>query len=161
MTKFTHSIGVLLLLSLIFSVQSAMAQRRPDLPQGWEKLEVAKTTFLSRRIKLTPEEARLFWPVYDKYQEALTELRYDRQKVFLQYLGEKLDGKSDQEINAMIDADISHAEHVLAARKILIWDLRAFLPPRKIAIFLRAEREFNRELQKRLIERRMSLKKSP
>lgn len=125
------------------------AQQRPAHMPDREKIEVAKTTFLSRQMRLTPEEARLFWPVYDQYQEAIMELREDRHET-LQNLEEGLDNMSDSQINATIDAHMLHAEKTLAARKRMITSFREFLPPRKIAIFLRAEKKFNQELQQRL-----------
>jgi hypothetical protein len=143
----------LLVLAFIVLVEPGFSQRRPEPPQGRERIEVAKTTYLSRQMKLSPEEARQFWPVYDQYQEAVKALEDDRRKA-LQSMGEGLDNMNDDEINAMIDARIHHAELALAARKKMIAALREFLSPRKIAIFLRAENQFNRLLQKRLMERR-------
>lgn len=153
MNKFTQSLIVLLILVLAMVFHTLYAQQRPGLQQGRERLEVAKTTFLSRQMKLTPEEARLFWPVYDQYQEALSQLKDERLEAF-QNIAEGLENKSDQEINTMIDERLLHAEKALAARKKLVRDLREFLPPIKIAVFFRAEQQFNRELQQRMIERR-------
>ncbi|MBE0662101.1 MAG: hypothetical protein IH597_06500 [Bacteroidales bacterium] len=153
MKKFTQSLMVVPVLMIVIASHALFAQQRPGLQQGRERLEVAKTTFLSRQMKLTPEEARLFWPVYDQYQEALSQLKDERLEAF-QSIAEGLENKSDQEINAMIDERLLHAEKALAARKKLVRDLREFLPPIKIAVFFRAEQQFNRELQQRMIERR-------
>lgn len=153
MKDFTPPIKILFLLVFIVAGGNSFSQHRPAAQQGRERIEVVKTTFLSRQMKLTPEEARSFWPVYDQYQETVRGLEEDRQTA-LQNIGEGLERMNDDEINAMIDARISHAETALAARKKMIADLREFLPPRKIAIFLRAENQFNRELKERMMERR-------
>jgi hypothetical protein len=153
MKDFTQPIKILFLLVFLVAGASSFSQHRSANQQGRERIEVAKTTFLSRQMKLTPEEARRFWPIYDQYQEALRGLEEDRQTA-IQNIGEGLEGMNDDEINAMIDARIRHAETALAARKKMIANLREFLPPRKIAILLRAENQFNRELQERMMERR-------
>ena len=153
MKNFTQPIKILFLLVFIVAGGNSFSQHRPAAQQGRERIEVVKTTFLSRQMKLTPEEARIFWPVYDQYQEAVKELEEDRHSA-LQNIGEGLEEMNEDEINAMIDARIRHAETALAARKKMIADLREFLPPRKIAIFLRAENQFNRKLQERMMERR-------
>jgi hypothetical protein len=153
MNKFTTSIMIFLMFVPAMTVSILYAQQRPGPKQGRERLEVAKTTFLSRQMKLTPEEARLFWPVYDQYQESLSQLKDERLEAF-QDIAEGLENKSDQEINALIDERLLHAEKALAARKKLVKDLREFLPPIKIAVFFRAEQQFNRELQQRMMERR-------
>jgi hypothetical protein len=150
-TKISFLPLFLLALMIISSLQLS-AQRRQAPPQGRERLEVAKTTWLSRQMSLTPEEARLFWPVYDKYEAAMQDVREDRREAFDNF-GEGIENMSDAEINAMIDARIKQAEMALNARKTMIEELREFLPPRKIAIFLRAEQQFNRQLQERLMQR--------
>ncbi len=151
-TKISFSKLIMLALMIVSSIQLT-AQRRQEPPPGRERLEVAKTTFISRQMKLTPEEARLFWPVYDKYEAAMQDVRDDRREAF-ENIGEGIENMSDEEINAMIDGRIRQAEAALNARKTMIAELREFLPPRKIAFFLRAEQQFNRQLEERLMQRR-------
>ena len=143
----------LLISVLLIAYFHGYSQRRQAPAQARERIEVAKTTFLSRQMKLTPDEARLFWPVYDQYQEKMSELEDDRRQA-MDNIVEGLAGMSDKEINEIIDARIRHAELALMARKKLISDLREILPPAKIVIFLRAEQQFNREIQQRISERR-------
>lgn len=144
---------LLLLLSLLLKVEAEAQQRMS--PQGRERIEAAKTAYLSRHIKLTPQEARRFWPVYDQYQDEMAKIRTDRKEVILPEDSD-LESMSENEINAMIDARLAQAENALDARKKLIENLRQFLPPLKIAKFLRAEHQFNEELQQRLKNRRQT-----
>jgi Spy/CpxP family protein refolding chaperone len=153
MKHFSQIINILILAVLFFTAEPCFAQRRPLPTEGRERIEVIKTTYLSRQMKLTPAQARLFWPAYDQYQEVVRSLEDNRRNA-MHNMAEGLEKMSDDEINAMIDARINHAETALAARKKMIAELREFLPPRKIALFLRAEHQFNHELQKRIIERR-------
>ncbi|HHN48474.1 MAG TPA: hypothetical protein ENN08_06040 [Bacteroidales bacterium] len=152
MKDFQQIIRMLIITVLFISAEPCFAQRRPLPPEGREHIEVIKTTYLTRQMKLTPEEARLFWPVYDQYQEVERSLEENRRKA-MHNMAEGIEKMSDDEINTMIDARINHAENALSARKKMISELREFLPPRKIALFLRAEHQFNHELQKRMIER--------
>lgn len=153
MKYFTQLIKVFLLLALMLITVISFSQRPKGFQQGRERIEVVKSTFLSRQMKLTPEEARLFWPVYDQYQETVRGLEEDRRKA-MQRMAGGLEGMNNEEINAMIDARINHAETALSARKKMIAELREFLEPKRIAIFLRAENQFNKQLQERIMDRR-------
>src|SRR5216684_7922507 len=42
------------------------AQQRPQQQPG-AGLEAMKIAFFTRRLDLTPEEAQLFWPIYNRY----------------------------------------------------------------------------------------------
>lgn len=153
MKNLNQMLKVLLSATLVVAWLHGYTQRRPGPPPGRERIEVIKTTYLSRQMKLTPEEARLFWPVYDQYQEKIMEVEEDRMKT-QQKFREGLDYLSDEEVNAMIDSYLRHSEYALNARKNMISDLQKILTPHKIAVFLRAEQQFRREMQHRVMERR-------
>lgn len=121
--------------------------------QQRERIEMVKTRFLTRQMEMTKEEARQFWPVYDTYQAEMSKLKSDRND-WIPKSPEAFDQMNDDEINALIDARMSQAEKAVQARKTLVQELRGFLTPRKIAIFLRAEQQFNKELQQRIKEQR-------
>src|SRR5207244_10877172 len=44
-------------------------------PQQMEKIKTMKIGFLTEKLSLSSEEAKTFWPVYNKYQDELETLR--------------------------------------------------------------------------------------
>src|SRR5436309_956722 len=44
-------------------------------PQQMEKIKTMKIGFLTERLNLSSEEAKTFWPVYNKYQDELEVIR--------------------------------------------------------------------------------------
>lgn len=46
------------------------AQTKPK-----EKVEAMRIAFITSRLDLTPDEAKLFWPIYDNYRHDLSKLR--------------------------------------------------------------------------------------
>lgn len=151
--KFATSSFWIALIVLISGTLTAQSEK--PLPNQRENIELIKTRYLTRQMQLTKEEARNFWPIYDEYQAAMQHLRSDR-KQSIPESPDDFDAMTDAEINAMIDARLSHAEQTIAIRKKMISDLREVLSPRKIAVFLRAEQQFNKELQQRIRERRQN-----
>ncbi|HDZ40434.1 MAG TPA: hypothetical protein ENH59_01975 [Bacteroidetes bacterium] len=51
-----------LILLFVFCISSLYAQRNRR-----EVIEAQKVAFLTRNLELSPEEARLFWPIYDEF----------------------------------------------------------------------------------------------
>jgi len=95
----------------------------------------------------------LFWPIYDTYMAEQEKLRMQRDERTPESI-EAFAAMTDEEINALIDARLKQAETALEERKKLINELREVLPPRKVAMFLRAEHRFTDELRKRIQDRR-------
>jgi hypothetical protein len=62
------------LILLLFSQLQAQPPKpghRGNDPERREQIESMKIAFLTKRLDLTPEEAKKFWPVYNQYSEEL------------------------------------------------------------------------------------------
>ena len=66
----------LIALLLLFNLQLLAQNKRPVK----ERMESMKIGFLTDRLNLTPEEAKEFWPVYNKYSDELEVLRNGRRE---------------------------------------------------------------------------------
>ncbi len=149
---------LILWLTMQMTVQNTFAQPgERNNPQN-NKIETLKSRFLTRQMQLTPQEARLFWPLYDEYTAKQNKLREQRDELTPES-PEAFDKMTDEEINTMIDDRLQQAETALKDRKKFINDLREILPPRKVAMFLRAEHRFKIELHNRIQERRTNQSK--
>ena len=62
-----HLIAVLL---IILMAGGLSAQTKPK-----EKVEAMRIAFITNRLDLTPDEAKLFWPIYNNYRHDLSKLR--------------------------------------------------------------------------------------
>ena len=45
-----------------------------------EKVKALKIAFMTKRLQLTPAEAKEFWPVYDEYEAKIEQLRMESQQ---------------------------------------------------------------------------------
>ena len=60
---------------------NALAQEKFD--DNWkERMRSEKIAFLTLELNITPEEAQVFWPVYNKVQKELDQARADIMKSF-------------------------------------------------------------------------------
>lgn len=74
---------LLFLLLMILSGTGAWCQadasdatHGPD-PKAMEKIRAARVAYITERLKLTPEEAEKFWPIYTEFADKRTQLRQE------------------------------------------------------------------------------------
>lgn len=143
MKKFNY-IVLALLLNAIFVI----AQPPPRAPR--ERVEAMKVGFLTDRLNLTVEEARDFWPVYNKMQEELEVFRKNRRN----NLRDSMESMSDAEVEKMVDGELNFRQNELDIIKKYHPQFKKILPVRKVALLYRAEEDFKRRLLEIIQERR-------
>jgi len=142
---------LLTLVSTLATVELASAQQyrhrngqqQPGAQR--EKVEAQRATFITQELKLTPAEAKAFWPVYDEYDAKRHEMKKsfknadDLQKPEIESLTEK-------EATQLLDAQIIEAQKLLDLRKEYHAKFKAVLPAFKVLRLYDAEREFQKIL---------------
>jgi hypothetical protein len=141
---------ILVLFGLVLTTSSLtlLAQERILGGPQKQKIETVKIAFFSRQMHLTPEEAKVFWPLYDEYQIVMDAQKRNRRQQ-LEEIREGSEKMNDDQINAIIDGRLEQAENALNARKQFIQAIRKELPPKKVLAYFRAEEQFQRELAER------------
>jgi hypothetical protein len=108
------------------------------------KLEAARNRYISQQLSLTDEEARKFWPVYNRYQEELTAIR------ILKRLNNSSANANGTE---QVDKDLQYDTQMINIRKHYRDEFMKILPPAKLSELYKSEQEFTTELIKQLSER--------
>lgn len=145
---------LILLIVLIFSntvAQPPMPGHRGNNPERREQIESMKIAFLTKRLDLSPEEAKRFWPVYNQYAEELEKLRRGRMEQ-RRDLREK-EQMSEADYEKIVDGEISFRQHELDILKKYNSQFKQILPMKKVAQLYRAEEDFKRELLERIREK--------
>jgi Spy/CpxP family protein refolding chaperone len=143
-------IFLLLLLFNCFSNAAVFAQG--PSPEAREEIETMKIGFLTRRLSLSQEEAKLFWPVYNQYSDELRDIREGHRS---RMRSAKEDSEvTKEEWEKLADAEIQFRQQELDAMKKYHVQFKKILPPRKVAGLYRAEEDFKRELIEKIREGR-------
>ncbi len=145
MKFFTHTLRIGLLLLALGFFHEASSQNRK------ENIESMKIAFLTRSLSLSPEEARIFWPVYNLYQSELNEMRSLRRKS-RHSVKEDPTTMTELEAEKFIDDELAFKEEEFAIQKKYHAQFKKVLSMRKVALLYRAEDDFKKELIKRLQE---------
>jgi hypothetical protein len=149
------AIGLLLMFALLIQVNPICAQKnhngngQKSQPSGKrEKMEAQRIAFITKELNLTPDEAKVFWPVYNEYDAK----RHEMKKSFKKSPDlhkEEIDKLSEKEASAILDNQIIEAQKFLDLRKEYHARFKSVLPAVKVLKLYDAEREF----QKMLIEK--------
>ena len=144
---------LMVLLSLWMVPAMAQPGGGPPLsPEKKEEIEAMKVAFLTRKLDLTPDEAKTFWPVYDQFQDELDKLREAHRKQ-RKAVKDEMDSMSDKEVEKVVDGEIVFRQAELDILKKYNSQFKTVLPMKKVAKLYRAEEDFKRELLQRIQER--------
>ncbi len=126
--------------------------------QNKEKVDAMKIGFLTDYLDLSSEEAKVFWPVYNKYQDETDQLRKTRRKNILNDQP-NFDSLSDAELEKIVDSEIAFRQSELDIQKKYHPQFKKVLPMNKVAKLYRAEEEFKKKLLEMIREKKQERNK--
>lgn len=138
---------------LIIGATSPVFSQGPGKGVDREDIESMKIAFLTRRLNLTPDEARKFWPVYNQFSEELKVIRENRNKA-AKDTKDNFETLSDKEVEKIVDGEITFRQQEIDLLKKYHNQFKQTLPIKKVAKLYRAEEDFKKELLERIKERR-------
>jgi len=139
--------SILIVLMLPLTV---MAQPGPMGPQGREKIEAHLIAYLTQELDLSPQEAQVFWPVYNEYsdkREAIMQQSRQRNRTIRQMDMQTI---TEEEAARLADEELLEAQQLLDLRKAYHGKFKSVLPATKVLKLYKAEEEFKRILLDRL-----------
>lgn len=129
---------------VLIGASTAQAQQKTD--DGWkERVMSEKIAFLTMELNITPEEAQVFWPVYNKVEKEIDQARHDVIRSY-KNLAEAIDaGKSSKEISTLLEnylqAKVTQDKLDNASAE----TYKGILPVEKVAKLFVAEEKFRRQ----------------
>ena len=114
-----------------------------------EKMEAFKIAFFTEKLQLTPDESKVFWPLYNQFENERDALKdkYDLD-------GQKLELMSDKDVEAAIMQHVDMEEQMVKLRRDYIRQFMEVMPVRKVAMLQRIDNDFKRALLEEIKKRR-------
>ena len=150
-TKSVISSVFLMLLFAVFSNSNAASAQSPK--EDWkQKMMSERIAFLTAEVGITPEEAQVFWPVYNQIWKEKDEATKKVFKTFMELEKATKEGRSNKEISRLLDEylqalDGQRGMDIQSAERI-----KKVLPLEKVAKLYIAEENFRRQQINRLHE---------
>ncbi|KQS42028.1 hypothetical protein [Pedobacter sp. Leaf194] len=132
--------------ALLFLLPSMLWAQRP---RG-EEIESLKIAFFTKKLDLSPDEAKVFWPIYNDMQAEQNGLRKERfQKMISFRKVTEIDNLTDAQIQSLITSEFDFRQRDLNIEKKYYNKFKAVLPIKIIGKYYRAQEAFKRELLNR------------
>jgi len=142
--------GCLLMTVALFAQPQGHKQSEEQRKKEFQRIQSEKIAFITQELDLSPEEAQVFWPVYNQCWKEAHELHGKMMDAFAAFRGSKGDELSDKELEAKLDAYIQANR----ASSLVLSDwypkFKEVLPVRKVAKLYQAEEAFQMRMIKNL-----------
>ncbi len=141
-----------LFLAILFFIVPALvlAQRMSN-----EDIQAFKVSYITQKLDLSAEEARVFWPIYNDWEREKNALRKERmQKMISHRKIDEIENLSDTEVQSLIANELDFKQRELNIEKKYYNILRTSLPIKLVGKYYRAQETFKRELLNRYRENR-------
>ena len=152
--------SIYILVFLIVGISQVInAQSSQEVKARLEQLKAKKIAFLSQRMKLTPEEAQVFWPVYNEFVAKKEGLNKEQKELTKQILTERND-LSDKQKEEIADKIISIRLKNAQLESEYHEKFKAVLPIDKVLLLYQSENQFKSELIRQLKEQQIRTQNS-
>jgi len=131
-------IAVILIL-ITFQVQVTAQDNSAD------KIKSIKIAYITERLSLTPQEAEVFWPIYNDFENRKHEINHNERELDKQFM-ENQENLSDDEILKMLDDHIRYNKEETELMVQFDKKFREILPPDKVLKLYIADVQFRNYL---------------
>ena len=115
-----------------------------------EEIESYKIAYLTQKLDLSAEEAKVFWPIYNGFQKEQSALRKDRMQRMISFRKiTEIDDLSDVEVQSLITNELNFKQRELNLERKYYNQLKSNLPIKIVGKYYRAQEAFKRELLSR------------
>ncbi len=121
-----------------------------------EQIRALKVAFITNELSLTADEAAVFWPLYNAYDDKQNEIRHKKMKSFIDRMdNDQFEKISEKEASVLLTQSENIEEEIYQNRKKFILSLKGVLPSIKIIKLKISEDNFNKKLLQQYRERRI------
>jgi hypothetical protein len=114
---------------------------RPTGPEN--RVEAIKERFIAQQLQLSPQQSRIFFPLYHEYQQELSNIRKLK----------RLNNMNTTNGADQVNRDMYYETEILNVKRKFNDAFMRIMPPEKVSQLYKCERAFNDELVHQLSER--------
>jgi hypothetical protein len=119
------------------------------------EIEAYKVSYLKEKLELTPEESKIFWPIYTAWTNEQSALRQERRQRMISFRkSTEIEDLSDTEVQTLITNELNFKQRDLNIERKYYNKLKTSLPIKTVGKYYRAQETFKRELLSRYREGR-------
>ena len=136
----------LIIIALLFTFPILSSAQRNGQDR-FQEIEAYKVTYLTEKLELSTEEAKIFWPLYNAWQSEQQVLRKERMQKMISFRKiAEIEELSDSEVQTLILNDFNIKQRELNLDKKYYYKLKSSLPIKIVGKFYRAQEAFEKEI---------------
>src|SRR5690606_11732649 len=143
--KYIKMKTIIITLALCFSL-STFAQQN--------KIKSLKVAFITEKLNLTEMEAQKFWPVYNAYDDTVSNLKINELRKVIHEIRLSYASVSDEKANELLNKALEIEDNIHSENIKLVKKLRSIISAKKILALKNAEEDFNRKMLEEFNKRR-------
>jgi hypothetical protein len=130
--------------------QKGQGQKKEDKGAKHEKMKVLFKQYLNDKLALTETEKKGFWPIFEEYKKKEKELKDSFRK---KYKPNSIPFMDDKQAEAYLNDFFQLNETINQLFRETTVKLKKVIPIKKVAMIPHTEREFKKELLKKMREK--------
>ena len=119
-----------------------------------DQLMALKTGMITQALSLTPEQAQNFWPVYNQFNEQITESRRELSEILRDAKPQDIDNWSEEKVEATLRLLSEHKQNEHKLINQMQEELRTVISPKQLLKLHMSEERFKHRIIERLKTRR-------
>ncbi|MGE0079002.1 MAG: hypothetical protein AB7S48_14175 [Bacteroidales bacterium] len=140
-----------LLLVVLFSAFSCLLSAQTAKTDSEKALKAEKVAFLTKKLELSPDEAKQFWPLYDEYWDRKNAILTERRRFVDEFMKES-DKLLDSDIINYTNRYVNSHKQETDLLSEFNTRLKSILSPKKIMLLYQSNYEFKDYLLKKVKE---------
>jgi len=147
-TILTKSLTTLILLCMPLWIISLRAQTDEQIERFKQEME----SYYNEQLALTPSEQGKFWPIYNDFYNRKLRLDEDERNMY-RYCHSNVQNMTDQEITQALEKIMQVKDDKHGLQKEFHEKFMRILPPKKVLLLYKVERDFRMHLIRQLRKR--------
>jgi len=117
-----------------------------EIERPGDKVQAARVAYITRWLDLTPQESERFWPLHNEYEGEMEKIRRKYKPL------KRPEEMTDAEAERLIVSRFEMEQELLALKREYFQKFKNAISARKIVQFTLAEKEFRKELLRKMRE---------
>ena len=111
-----------------------------------ERIKALKVSFITEKLDLTEKEAQEFWPVYNEFENQISNIRHKELRALKKEIKDNADSMTNEDANTFITRLNNAETRMLELRTGFTKKLSNIIPARKIILLKVAEDDFKKKM---------------
>lgn len=149
--KYALSLMFLMLIQTPLYAQSLSVATERDIAISRQMINDKRNTALAFNMSFTEAEKDVFWPLYRKYRDAMSNVASRQLDVIIDFANH-FDNMTEEKAQELLDRNLIYEEQAIKVKQLYVDKFRRILPNIKVARLMQIENRMDTAIKMKLSE---------